>query len=143
MNKLTFEQLRITNADRCNLWHDGFPDDSGWSVSDWSNAMGGEIGEVAEAVEILVLDQMLSGVGGKVLDTVKKIRRDDDGLSGNKKTREELLSDVANEIADVICYADLLACKLGIDLGAAVTSKFNEVSVRQGFPHRLPSKQSS
>lgn len=138
MNQLTFEQLHITNADRCNLWHDGFPADTGWSVSDWSNAMGGELGEVAEAVEILVLDQFLSSVGGHVLDTVKKIRRDDDDLIGNKKTRDELLADVSKELADVICYADLLACKLGIDLGAAVAAKFNEVSVRQGFPHRLP-----
>lgn len=44
---------------------------------------------------------------------------------------------IATEIADAVIYLDLLAARLGIDLGAAVTSKFNVVSLRRGSPVRL------
>lgn len=137
MNRLTFEELRTANAKRCNIWHNGFPENDDWTSADWANAMGGEVGEVAEAIELLLLTVHFSNVSGKTQDSVKKIRRDDEGLVGNKKSREELLADVADELADVICYADLLACKLGIDLGEAVTSKFDEVSDRNGFDVKL------
>jgi NTP pyrophosphatase (non-canonical NTP hydrolase) len=44
---------------------------------------------------------------------------------------------LAEEIADTVTYADLLAAHYGIDLAAAVADKFNRVSRRQGFPDRL------
>jgi NTP pyrophosphatase (non-canonical NTP hydrolase) len=45
---------------------------------------------------------------------------------------------LADEIADVVIYADLLAHFYGIDLATAVTAKFNRKSIEQGFPERLP-----
>lgn len=66
------------------------------------------------------------------MNLVKKIQR------GDKTTfdkGEEVPLDcnaVAEEIADVVIYADVLAQKLGIDLGEAVREKFNKVSARIG-----------
>lgn len=81
-----------------------------WSPTDWATAMGGECGEA--------------------LNLIKKLRRG-----------EVVSSDhIAAELADLVTYADLLAARLGIDLGAAVRRKFNEVSGRKGSPIRLPEK---
>lgn len=72
-------------------------------------------------------------------NVVKKLRRYECGLKGQLDPAEpELRSMLADEIADVICYVDLLATYYGIDVAAAVTSKFNRVSERQDFPERLP-----
>lgn len=119
-SRLTFLKLSTTNEKRAKRWHPGFPDDNAdWSGADWSNAMCGEAGEVA--------------------NVVKKLRRYECGLKGELDPPEdELRAALALEIADVICYADLLATYYGIDLGAAVARKFNIVSERQGFPERLP-----
>lgn len=43
----------------------------------------------------------------------------------------------ADELADVIIYADLIAARLGIDLGDAVRRKFNEVSELREAEERL------
>ncbi len=71
-----------------------------WSLSDWSNALAGETGELC--------------------NWVKKVRR------GDNVNMEEL----GKELADIVIYADLLAEKLGLDLGECVKAKFNEVSER-------------
>lgn len=112
-DSLTYDRLRAANVDRCIKWH---PLGIGsWSTSDWVVATLGELGEFASLV--------------------KMMNRERDGLVGNKfsPNREQL----ANELADVAIYLDLLAESLGINLGAAIVSKFNEVSVRNGFPDRL------
>lgn len=44
---------------------------------------------------------------------------------------------IADELADVLTYLDLLAAMQGIDLGRAAIEKFNEVSRRVGFPDRI------
>lgn len=66
------------------------------------------------------------GEAGEVCNAVKKFNRDRRDSSA-----------IASEIADVVTYCDLLAAYYGIDLEAALRSKFNEVSVRRGVPHRL------
>ena len=45
--------------------------------------------------------------------------------------------DIADKVADVFTYLDLLAESLDIDLSKAVIEKFNEVSERVGFPDRI------
>jgi NTP pyrophosphatase (non-canonical NTP hydrolase) len=118
MNDLTFSALRETNIRRASRWHPGFPADDEWNGADWSNAMCGEAGEAA--------------------NVVKKLRRRETGHRGMlDRPVDELLGALAHELADVVIYADLLARKYGIDLGAAVVEKFNIVSERQGFPERL------
>lgn len=98
-------ELRRQNVSRLERWHG---DDDGWTLADWSNAMCGEAGEAA--------------------NVVKKIRRTEsvlwdkqkypgDGASAHAKladlsasdARAALIENLANELADVVCYADLLA----------------------------------
>lgn len=75
----------------------------------WGNAMAGECGEAC--------------------NVVKKIDRD-----GDTPQRRQHLAD---ELADLVIYADLLAARFGIDLGAAVVKKFNEVSRERESDTRL------
>jgi len=86
-----------------------FPGCNEWEGVDWGNALAGEVGEAC--------------------NVVKKIKRD--GYSVNRVDALE------KELADVVCYADLLASHYGIDLGEAVRSKFNEVSDRVNSPIKL------
>lgn len=113
---LTFDELRQTNAARCGRWHGEGTEP--WLGVDWSNAMGGEAGEAQ--------------------NVVKKIRRIDTGTATQAASKEVLVDLLADEIADTVIYADLLAAYYGIDLAAAIGRKFNEVSMREGFPERLP-----
>jgi NTP pyrophosphatase (non-canonical NTP hydrolase) len=115
---LTMNQVSGANRARCERWHSGFPNDTNWTGADWAVAMGGEAGEA--------------------LNVVKKLRRIEVGTPGAMDPSEvELLAALSDELADVYLYLDLLAAKYGIDLPGAVVSKFNRVSVRQGFPERL------
>jgi NTP pyrophosphatase (non-canonical NTP hydrolase) len=119
---LTFRLLRTRNVSRAKRWHPGFPDDESWNLADWSNAMCGEAGEAA--------------------NIVKKLRRIEDDLNSpgdniTAEQAEELRLALEKELADVVCYADLLAAKIGCDLALAVRKKFNEISERQGFPERI------
>jgi NTP pyrophosphatase (non-canonical NTP hydrolase) len=67
-----------------------------WSPTDWACALSGETGEAC--------------------NKIKKLRRGDNIP----------LKDVADELADIIIYVDLLAARLKIDLEEAIISKFNE-----------------
>lgn len=111
MNKLSFEILREQNIKRCeDVFH---PVDS-WSPTDWATAMAGECGEAC--------------------NEIKKMRRLDgaDSEIDTPQLREHLKKNVSKELADLVIYADLLADRLGIDLGQAVVDKFNEVSEKRG-----------
>lgn len=68
----------------------------------------------------------MCGEAGEVANAVKKLIRGDGSVEA-----------IADEIADVIIYGDLLAARLGIDLSAAVVKKFNEVSDRRGCDVKL------
>lgn len=110
---LTFDAFRLANVTRCVKWHpQGI---NSWSPSDWLTAVTGELGELASLL--------------------KMRNRERDGLPGNKFSPSD--KQVADEIADVLTYLDLLAASLGVDLGRAATEKFNEVSERVGFPDRI------
>ena len=116
MSKLTFADLRAVNLVRCARWHEGGV--AGWSLSDWAVAMAGEAGETC--------------------NVVKKLNRIRDGLTGNNIDEAALRASLGDEIADTLIYLDLLAAAAGIDLAKAVVNKFNAVSMRVGFPERLP-----
>jgi len=107
---LTFDRLRRANLRRA---FDMSPDGVDvWDNSKWACALAGEVGELCN-----------------------KIKKGYRGFSGEAPTRAAL----AGELADIVTYADLLAAKLGIDLGVAVCAKFNEVSQRPAIasPVRL------
>lgn len=111
-NGLSFRTLREANKVRLPQFKNrrgepahSEPDGSDWKLSAWCNAVTGELGEAA--------------------NIIKKIERDD-------FTLDEARNDLADELADVATYLDLLAFRAGIDLGKAVQSKFNRISERVG-----------
>jgi len=115
---LSFNELRRTNLARCV---EGFkhPVES-WRLSQWTNAMAGECGEAC--------------------NLTKKIDHLLDALRGNKpddRSIHTLSEQLADEVADVVIYADLTLARLGVSLGEAVRKKFNEKSIEIGAPHRL------
>lgn len=123
---LTFDELSVINAERCNRWHDGFPlNEDGWTGADWSNAMQGEAGEAGNVVKKL-----------RRLDT--GLRQAEQGTLADDQMRAALLEKLSKEIGDTAIYLDLLATYYGLELGACVRHAFNQVSEREGFPERLP-----
>ena len=110
---LTFDAFRSATVARCLKWHpQGI---ESWSPSDWLTAVTGELGELASLLTMR--------------------NRERDGLPGNKFSPTQ--KQIADELADVLTYLDLLAAALGVDLGRAAVQKFNEVSERVGFPDRI------
>lgn len=111
---LTFGELRRKNAERRDLLlrakKPDFRVEDAWSLNDWMTALVGEIGEAA--------------------NLLKKVHRGD-------YTLDAIRGDLADEIADVQTYLDLLASVAGIDLGAATVAKWNRVSQRIDCPLRL------
>ncbi len=77
----------------------------------------------------------VTGELGELASLLKMRNRERDGLPGNKFSPSD--KQIADELADVLTYLDLLAAALGVDLGRAAAEKFNEVSERVGFPDRL------
>ena len=75
----------------------------------------------------------LGGEVGEALNVIKKLERERHGWRGSRDTVEHL----AEELADVVICADLVAITAGIDLDAAVVAKFNATSEKVGLPHRL------
>jgi NTP pyrophosphatase (non-canonical NTP hydrolase) len=110
---LTFDSFRAANVTRCLKWHPAGIES--WSPSDWLTDVTGELGELASLL--------------------KMRNRERDGLPGNKFSPTD--KQIADELADVFTYLDLLAAALNVDLGKAAAEKFNEVSERVGFPDRI------
>lgn len=136
MTHLTFDEVSETNRQRCARWHQEGSEP--WSYADWSNAMMGEVGELADAVEAFILMNRLTAAGGRMADTVKKIRRAETKASNvGDSSVTTLFENLAAEAADVYTYLDLLCTETGVDLPDAIAKKFNEVSIKQGFPERL------
>lgn len=112
---MTFDELRAANLSRCARWHPRGLNE--WSLSDWGVATAGEMGEA--------------------LNVVKKLNRERDGIAGNTLSEAQLHAELADEIADVAIYLDIMAASEGIDLANAIASKFNRTSEKVGFPERL------
>lgn len=113
-NGLTFNTLRAANLKRLPLFRDAVgrkchskADGSDWSPAQWLQAVIGELGEYA--------------------NLRKKVERGDMSLKDAKPM-------LADELADVVIYLDILAAQLGIDLGEAVMSKWNRTSEKVGAP---------
>lgn len=107
MSRLTFEELRAANVERCNsrLFYGTTLDER--STTDLGCALAGEVGEACNLIYKRAMGKSIP------------------------------IADIAKELADAMTYLDLLAARLGIDLGEAVVQKFNEVSVRIDSPVRL------
>lgn len=75
----------------------------------------------------------LAGEVGEACNVIKKLARERLGIAGSRDTIEHL----AEELADVIICADLVAMAAGVDLAAAVIRKFNASSEKVGLLTRL------
>ena len=75
----------------------------------------------------------LAGEVGEACNVIKKLERERLGIAGSRATRDQL----ADELADVLICADLIAMDLDIDLDAAVVRKFNDTSELLGLATRM------
>lgn len=75
----------------------------------------------------------LAGEVGELCNVIKKLERERLGLVGSRATLEQ----AADELADVVICADLLADQLGIDLSASIPVKFNKTSEKYGLKTRM------
>lgn len=116
---LTFADLREANIARIPQFKDKHgrhvhnADGSDWSLSQWFQALAGEVGEYA--------------------NIAKKFERGD-------LDEDEFRLLGGKELADVQTYLDILAFRINIDLGAATVAKFNEVTERVGASIYLTSE---
>jgi NTP pyrophosphatase (non-canonical NTP hydrolase) len=113
---LSFSDLRSANAERVTHFKDArgrisHENVNDWSPADWLMAVTGELGELA--------------------NLLKKVHRGD-------FEQEDVQQEIADELADVAIYLDLLALRLGVRLDKAIVRKFNVVSERVDSPVRLP-----
>ena len=95
-------------------------DGSDWSLLEWSGAVAGEVGELA--------------------NLCKKVRRGDvslDDIIEDKGKKMSVREVIAREAADVVCYLDILCIQVGVDMGEAVREKFNSVSDRIGVQVKI------
>src|SRR6266700_2694743 len=99
---LTCRILAETNLSRSNRWHHGGI--NSWSESDWGVALGGEVGEF--------------------LNKVKKLNRLRNDLLNrynsqpwhDNRDRAVIISEIGEELADILLYLDLNAHRLGLSL---------------------------
>lgn len=75
----------------------------------------------------------LAGEVGEACNLIKKLERERMGIKGSRAS----IADLAEELADVIICADLIAMQLGIDLDRAVAEKFNKTSEKVGLATRM------
>jgi NTP pyrophosphatase (non-canonical NTP hydrolase) len=137
LSSLTFDVLRQANIARLPLFKNrkgepahSEPDGSDWALSAWANATMGELGEVSEALGHYVMLSLVMKSLGKAGDQIKKIERRDVEL-------DEKRAALADELADVMTYLDILAFRAGIDLGEATIRKWNEISERVNCSLRI------
>ena len=71
----------------------------------------------------------MAGEAGEACNVIKKIERERLGIKGSRASLEEL----AEELADVVICADLIAMSEGINLDRAVAEKFNKTTSKVGL----------
>lgn len=113
--RLTFARLRDANVRRCEA-PDGFNHPlAAWNALEWAGAMCGEAGEAC--------------------NVAKKMRRLETGVTHRTQEADAdiLRMKLADELGDVVIYADLLAQRAGLDLGKCVAKKFDRTSSEIGY----------
>lgn len=103
--EISFDLLRKANYKRQQEWDS----DNQITLSYRGNELAGEVGEAC--------------------NLIKKLERERIGIRGSRTTKEAL----ANELADIIICADLIAMHQNIDLANAVKEKFNATSKKYGL----------
>lgn len=75
----------------------------------------------------------LAGETGEACNVIKKLERERMGIRGSRANHSQL----AEELADVVICADLVAMAAGINLDDAVRHKFNLTSEKVGLNTRI------
>lgn len=75
----------------------------------------------------------LAGEVGEACNVIKKLERERLGIRGSRAS----ITDLAQELADVVICADLIAMDAGIDLEQAVIDTFNRVSARYNLATKI------
>lgn len=131
-------ERRVMSALTVEPGHDHSPDagkmvptHEGLSLAALREANQARQGEWDEAqvLSLAFAATELAGETGEVCNVVKKLERERLGLRGSRATKAQL----AEELADVVICADLVARHEGIDLSEAVIGKFNATSEKHGF----------
>lgn len=81
----------------------------------------------------------LGGECGEAQNVIKKLERERHGWRGSRDTVEHL----AEELADVIHCAVLVAITAGIEIEPAVVAKFNDTSRKNGLRTMLSASEGS
>jgi NTP pyrophosphatase (non-canonical NTP hydrolase) len=105
-SQLSFDTLRKANISRNKFWDSG-------------NALDASFRGVEFA-----------GEAGEVCNVIKKLERERLGLRGSRDT----VAHLAEELADTIICADLIAMAYRIDLAHAISWKFNATSENMKLP---------
>lgn len=82
-----------------------------------------------DAITLVYRGNELAGEVGEACNIIKKLERERIGLRGSRATTQQL----AEELADVVICADLIAMQAGIDLSHAIKLKFNATSAKYGL----------
>jgi NTP pyrophosphatase (non-canonical NTP hydrolase) len=118
---MNIREIQAVSTERSIRWHNGSIEQ--WSIMEWACAMCGEAGEAA--------------------NVAKKIRRHDQEVYNGQSTkfnpldRSSLRFKLAQELADTVLYAMLVAERENIDLHGAIVQTFNDKSEQAGFPERI------
>jgi NTP pyrophosphatase (non-canonical NTP hydrolase) len=123
-SSLTLNRFQKVNEKRCEAAFKHTV--STWSINDWATATGGEIGEAIQE-----LGKLLT-----FLDTAKKIKRLEDHPY-NDEELVRLLDQFAEELADIITYADLTMTRIRRNTEVELVKKFNKVSDKRGSNIKL------
>lgn len=86
-----------------------------------------------EKLSLSYLGNAMAGELGEACNIIKKLDRELIGLRGSRAS----MNDLAEELADVIIYMDLLAARCGIDLEQAIKDKFNKTSEKYNLSVRI------
>ena len=103
------EKLRKANTERALLWNKG------------------------KAAPISFAFMELAGEAGEACNAGKKLARHEMGWVGGSDD----LTNLKEELADVVICVDLIAKEYNIDLWESIIAKFNKTSVKNDFPTRL------
>ncbi len=111
---LNLNDLRFNNSNRCQEWTGHL----NWTLADKMTELCGEVGEAA--------------------NVIKKLRRIETGAIGNTESQKnDLLSQLKDELGDILICLDLVADAAGIDLSDATIGKFNKTSEKVGLEYKL------
>lgn len=86
-----------------------------------------------DAITLEYRGNELAGETGEACNVVKKLARERLGLRGSRAA----ISDLAEELADIIICVDLLAMQVGINLEVAVRQKFNATSTKYNLSTKI------